>query len=97
MASIPMLELGFIIDIYRPLLVWDNPQRAVKQNMNVVVAMLISLVYIIILGAVCYFSAVIFSIKTAVIIIAVLSILLTILSDRMIRMKFQKMFQRIQI
>lgn len=34
-----MTEIGMIIDILRPLLIWDNPQRAMKQNLNVLIAM----------------------------------------------------------
>ncbi|NDL67473.1 hypothetical protein [Anaerotalea alkaliphila] len=38
-GSLPLILLGLLIDINRPLLSWDNPQRAVKQNMNVLFAM----------------------------------------------------------
>ena len=35
LGSIPMTELGMVVDIMRPLLVWDNPQKAMKENLNV--------------------------------------------------------------
>jgi len=34
---------GILIDLYNPKLNWDNEQKAVKQNMNVVINMLISM------------------------------------------------------
>lgn len=38
-GSIPMTQLGMVVDIARPMLDWDNPQRAMKQNFNVLVAL----------------------------------------------------------
>lgn len=38
-ASIPMIEIGLMIDTFRPLLSWDNPQKAVKQNLNGIISM----------------------------------------------------------
>ncbi|SHI32906.1 ABC-2 type transport system permease protein [Dethiosulfatibacter aminovorans DSM 17477] len=38
-GSIPLVMAGLAIDITRPLLDWDNPQRAVKQNLNVLISM----------------------------------------------------------
>lgn len=45
-SSIPTTLIGMIIDISRPKLNWTNPQQAMKQNLNVVVGMLGSMVYI---------------------------------------------------
>lgn len=39
LASIPMTQLGMIVDITRPLLTWTNPQQAMKQNLNVLFSM----------------------------------------------------------
>lgn len=39
LAVIPIIEIGLIIDLFRPLLVWDNPQKAVKQNLNGIISM----------------------------------------------------------
>ncbi len=36
-----MLVLSLIIDLMRPYLTWDNPQQAIKQNMNVLFAMVL--------------------------------------------------------
>ena len=38
-AGIFLTALGMIIDLARPLLDWTNPQKAIKQNLNVVLAM----------------------------------------------------------
>jgi len=42
-AMVPVLEAGLLIDILRPKLDWDNEQKAVKQNLNVILAMLCSI------------------------------------------------------
>ncbi|NLK43151.1 MAG: hypothetical protein GX300_02015 [Tissierellia bacterium] len=39
LGSIPMTQLGMVIDILRPMLDWDNPQKAMKQNLNVLIGM----------------------------------------------------------
>lgn len=38
-------ETGLLIDIYFPKLIWDNEQKAVKQNLNVFVNMVIGFVF----------------------------------------------------
>lgn len=50
LGSIVMTELGMIVDIFRPLLDWDNPQKAMKQNLNVLIAMGIGSLYLLGLG-----------------------------------------------
>ncbi|MDD3363513.1 MAG: hypothetical protein PHZ03_00880 [Syntrophomonas sp.] len=47
----PITEAGLLIDIFRPKLDWDNEQKAVKQNLNVVFSILFS---ILLGGAVLY-------------------------------------------
>jgi ABC-2 type transport system permease protein len=42
-AIVPVLEIGLLIDIFQPKLDWDNEQKAVKQNLNVIWSMLISI------------------------------------------------------
>jgi ABC-2 type transport system permease protein len=39
-AGIALTAIGMIIDLARPLLDWTNPQKAMKQNLNVLLAML---------------------------------------------------------
>ena len=38
-GSVPLVLAGLAVDISRPLLDWDNPQRAVKHNLNVLLSM----------------------------------------------------------
>ncbi|MEY8416809.1 hypothetical protein AAK964_10940 [Tissierella praeacuta] len=45
LGSIPMTQLGMIIDILRPMLDWDNPQKAMKQNLNVLMGMGVGTLY----------------------------------------------------
>ncbi|HZK37713.1 MAG TPA: hypothetical protein VFC98_02380, partial [Clostridia bacterium] len=45
LGSIPMTQLGMIIDITRPLLTWTNPQQAMKQNLNVLLGMGLGFLY----------------------------------------------------
>lgn len=45
LGSIPMTQIGMIIDILRPLLDWDNPQKAMKQNLNVLIGMGVGTLY----------------------------------------------------
>lgn len=40
MASLPAIVVSLLIDFVRPYLDWDNPQKAIKQNINVLLAML---------------------------------------------------------
>lgn len=39
-TSLPAIVVSLLIDLLRPYLNWDNPQKAIKQNLNVVFAML---------------------------------------------------------
>lgn len=50
LASLPICAIGVFIDRLYPKLNWDQPQRAVKQNVNVLLNMLIGVGYILILG-----------------------------------------------
>lgn len=45
LGSIPMTQIGMIIDIIRPLLTWTNPQQAMKQNLNVLIGMGVGALY----------------------------------------------------
>jgi ABC-2 type transport system permease protein len=38
-AAVPLVVAGMIIDLARPLLDWTNPQKAIKQNLNVLLAL----------------------------------------------------------
>ncbi len=45
LASIPMTQIGMVIDIIRPMLTWTNPQQAMKQNLNVLISMGLGTIY----------------------------------------------------
>ena len=40
MAGVLLTAVGMMIDLARPLLDWSNPQKAIKQNLNVLLALL---------------------------------------------------------
>ncbi|MBN1939439.1 MAG: hypothetical protein JW843_07625 [Candidatus Aminicenantes bacterium] len=42
-ASAFLTSVGMIIDLLRPLLKWTNPQKAIKQNLNVLIALFVDL------------------------------------------------------
>jgi len=44
-ASIPLIMIGMIIDIIRPMTKWTNPQQAMKQNLNVLISMGLGFLY----------------------------------------------------
>ncbi len=50
--TIPVITISLLIDFIRPYLTWDDPQRAIKQNMNVLFGMIAAsiLLYGIYLG-----------------------------------------------
>lgn len=48
-----LTALGLAIDLARPLLDWTNPQKAIKQNMNVLIAFLVDLAFLALLGFLC--------------------------------------------
>ncbi len=50
LVSLPICAIGVFIDRLYPKLDWDQPQRAVKQNINVLLNMLIGVGYILLLG-----------------------------------------------
>jgi ABC-2 type transport system permease protein len=47
-----LTSLGILIDFARPYFDWEDPQRAVKNNLNVLFIMLITLLFIAIMGVV---------------------------------------------
>jgi ABC-2 type transport system permease protein len=54
LGSLPIILAGLFIDISKPLLNWDNPQRAVKQNFNVLISMAIGALITVALGFLTY-------------------------------------------
>lgn len=50
LALMPLSAIGIFIDLIRPKLQWNNPQEAIKQNMNAVLAMLIGFLVVSVFG-----------------------------------------------
>lgn len=80
-GSVPMVALGLLLDVFHPKLVWNSEQEAMKQNMNGVLGMLVSILVLIVLGAVAALLLVL-EIKMLVVFIAIniASVILGILS-----------------
>ncbi|QUH28410.1 putative ABC transporter permease subunit [Vallitalea guaymasensis] len=96
LSSVPIILLGMIVDIQRPLLNWSNPQRAVKQNMNVIVTMLLGSIIVLGLGGLTWLllrlmvdSMIIFGIDLVII------LLLTIILYKILKNKIQVRFVEI--
>lgn len=53
-VSLPIILYAMLIDISNPVLDWDNPQRAVKQNVNVVISMISITFYLFVLVFISY-------------------------------------------
>lgn len=45
LGSLPILLFGLFMDMNRPLLNWDNSQKAIKNNMNVVITLFVGMAY----------------------------------------------------
>jgi len=54
LVIIPICALGLVVDLIRPKLSWNNPQEAIKQNMNSFFGMLIGVVFIFIFGIISF-------------------------------------------
>lgn len=51
-GSVPMVALSLLLDVFHPKLIWNSEQEAMKQNMNGGLGMLISMLVLLIYGAV---------------------------------------------
>jgi len=51
-AVAAVTNLGLLIDLFHPFFTWDNPQRAVKNNLNVVFGMLATLLWLIVMAVI---------------------------------------------
>lgn len=75
LALVPVSAIGLYIDLVRPKLEWNNPQEAIKQNMNVVLAMLIGFLVVSVFGVAGYLVTIITSNTYAIFGIMVLVLL----------------------
>jgi ABC-2 type transport system permease protein len=56
-AGVALTAVGMIIDLARPFLDWTNPQKAIKQNLNVLFAFFADFGVLAIVGALAYILA----------------------------------------
>jgi ABC-2 type transport system permease protein len=49
-GAVGLTAVGMMIDLVRPLLQWTNPQKAIKQNLNVVIAILADIGFLAVIG-----------------------------------------------
>jgi ABC-2 type transport system permease protein len=52
LGSILLSALNLLVDVLRPKLVWNNPQEAMKQNMNSLLGMLVSMLVLCIMAGI---------------------------------------------
>ena len=50
-CSVPLTSLNLILDVFNPKLIWNSEQEAIKQNMNGILGMLVSLLFLAVLAA----------------------------------------------
>jgi ABC-2 type transport system permease protein len=97
-ASLPTAYISFLIDASRPLLNWDNPQRAVKQNFNVFFAMLFCIIYILIIALIAYIAVrLLTNLKIVIILMLIITAICTLVFDKFTRKKFKTLFLNIEI
>jgi ABC-2 type transport system permease protein len=78
LALIPVTISGIFIDLMRPKLNWNNPQEAIKQNANVILAMLVGGIILVILGGMAYFLSTL--IANNLLLFSVFALILAVLS-----------------
>lgn len=80
-ASIPMVALSLLLDVFHPKLVWNSEQEAIKQNMNGALGMLLSVLILLILGAIGAVMLIAgFSTALVLVAVSIVSVILGILS-----------------
>ena len=94
-GSFPLLAFGLIVDMMRPLLDWDNPQKAVKNNMNVMIAMMVGWVYMLLVvgisAATGFFIAPVFGYSFFAVVSIVISVLLLMVVKKHLEERMQMM------
>lgn len=54
LIAVPILLFALLMDMNRPLLKWDNPQKAVKNNLNVIITLLAGTFFVGIVGGISF-------------------------------------------
>lgn len=89
-ASLPLLFAAIFIDLKRPMLKWDNPQQPVKQNMNVLIAMAIGVIYGTLMFLIYILLKQFFLIPIIILIFFILNIVFAYLVYKMLYNQFEK-------
>lgn len=83
--SLPLCFVGLLIDVHRPKMNWDDPNQAVKQNLNSLLSFVAGIVYLLILCGAGYLLYKNISdperlIQTGFLVLTVINIVLAVLS-----------------
>ncbi|MGI6706076.1 MAG: putative ABC transporter permease subunit [Clostridia bacterium] len=90
--------LNLMVDVLRPKLEWNNPQEAVKQNMNGLLGMLASVAVIVILGGLAFLLFVFEVPKTLIyLILFLVTVLLNILAYKGLLALAEYRYKQIEI
>lgn len=97
LALVPVSAVGLYVDLIRPKLKWNNPQEAIKQNMNAMLAMLAGFIMVSVFGA----AAFLVSILTADIfalfgIMALILLLVSYLSILLLKNSADRAYMKIE-
>jgi ABC-2 type transport system permease protein len=97
-ALVPISAVGIYLDLMRPKLTWNNPQEAIKQNFNVVIAMFLGFIMVTVFGIIGFFISR-FSLGTFAIFGIMLVIMLSFSYFSILMLKYaaQGAYSRIEI
>jgi ABC-2 type transport system permease protein len=97
-GAVALTAVGMIIDLARPLLEWTNPQKAIKQNLNVLFATFANLGVLAVLGFFTSFLAKAGSSGDASLIIVFAAVVLLSLSGYLFLLRLaEKRYQEIEV
>jgi ABC-2 type transport system permease protein len=97
-GAVALTAVGMIIDLARPLLEWTNPQKAIKQNLNVLFATFANLGVLAVLGFFTSFLAKAGSSGDAILIIVFAAVVLLSLSGYLFLLRLaEKRYQQIEV
>ena len=83
--SLPLCFIGLLIDVHRPKMNWDDPNQAVKQNLNSLLSFVAGIAYLLILFGAGYLLYKNISdperlIQTGFLVLTIINIVLAVLS-----------------
>jgi ABC-2 type transport system permease protein len=96
-GSVPMAALSLLVDVFHPKLVWNSEQEAMKQNMNALLGMLISLLIMLIMAAAAAGTLLLgFPVTAALAAVAILSAIIGALSLMALHATAEKKYREIE-